>query len=209
MKTTFILSIIGLLTLISCESKDHCTPRSGDLVFQLSSDSEMSGAITAATAQGDSISYDHVGIVCMEGSKTFVIEAAPKHGVVLTEWETFIQQADGMVMRLRQPFDVEATITRAKSHLGEPYDWWYLPDNGKMYCSELVYESYLNEDGTPLFTARPMNFRNAIGEIPSFWVELFDRIGEPIPEGVPGTNPNDMARKASLEIVYQYIKTKE
>lgn len=204
-----ILYLVLSFILISCESKDHFTPRSGDLVFQVSAGSEMGEAITDATAKSDSISYDHVGIVCVEDGKTFVIEATPKQGVVLTAWEDFTEQADGMVMRLRQPCDMEKTIARAKSHLGEAYDWSYLPDNGKMYCSELVYESYRAADGKPLFTARPMNFRNADGEMPAFWTELFTRLGEPIPEGVPGTNPNDMAREASLEMVLQYIKTKE
>ncbi|MBO4984894.1 MAG: hypothetical protein J6C87_04540 [Bacteroides sp.] len=208
MKKIIILSFIFFFTLTSCTDKGNNSLRSGDLVFQVSAGSEMGEAITDATA-ADSISYDHVGIVFIENGKTFVIEATPEQGVVLTAWEDFAGQADGVVMRLRQPFDVERTIARAKSHLGEAYDWSYLPDNGKMYCSELVYESYRTADGKPIFTARPMNFRNADGEMPAFWTDLFSRLGEPIPEGVPGTNPNDMAREASLEVVYQYVKTKE
>lgn len=209
MKKIIILFFIFLLTLTSCTGKENNTLRSGDLVFQVSGGSEMGEAITDATAKNASVSYDHVGIVCVEDGKTFVIEATPKQGVVLTAWEDFTEQADGMVMRLRQPCDMEKTIARAKSHLGEAYDWSYLPDNGKMYCSELVYESYRTTDGKPLFTARPMNFRNADGEMPAFWTDLFSRLGEPIPEGLPDTNPNDMAREASLEVVYQYVKTKE
>lgn len=200
MKNIIILSFIFFLTLTSCTDKGNNVLRSGDLVFQVSAGSEMGEAITDATANSDSISYDHVGIVFIENGKTFVIEATPEQGVVLTAWEDFTEQADGVVMRLLQPFDVEKTIARAKSHLGEAYDWSYLPDNGKIYCSELVYESYRAADGKPLFTARPMNFRNADGEMPAFWTDLFSRLGEPIPEGLPGTNPNDMAREASLEV---------
>ena len=69
----------------------------------------------------------------------------------------------------------------------------------------LVWESYRAEDGTPLFTARPMNFRAADGTLPQFWADLFDRLGEPVPEGLPGTNPNDMAQEELLEEVHRYF----
>ena len=74
-----------------------------------------------------------------------------------------------------------------------------------MYCSELVYESYLGENGTPLFCARPMNFRTADGTLPCFWAELFEQLGESVPEGIPGTNPNDMAKEKILKEVHRYF----
>ena len=49
-----------------------------------------------------------------------------------------------------------------------------------------------------------MNFRNADGTMPQFWTDLFSRLGEPIPEGEPGTNPNDMARSTLLQTVHRY-----
>lgn len=64
-----------------------------------------------------------------------------------------------------------------------------------------MWESYRAENGTPLFTARPMNFRAADGTLPQFWADLFDQLGEQVPEGLPGTNPNDMAREELLEEV--------
>ena len=50
-----------------------------------------------------------------------------------------------------------------------------------------------------------MNFRAADGTLPQFWTELFARRGEAVPEGVPGTNPNDMAREAALEEVFRWF----
>ena len=50
-----------------------------------------------------------------------------------------------------------------------------------------------------------MNFRAADGTMPAFWTELFEKLGEPIPEGVPGTNPNDMAREGVLTEVGRYF----
>ena len=87
---------------------------------------------------------------------------------------------------------------RAFGFLGLPYDCSFRPDNGKLYCSELVWESYRTPDGRRRFPARPMNFRAADGSMPAFWTELFERLGEAIPEGEPGTNPNDMAHDPQL-----------
>ena len=77
-------------------------------------------------------------------------------------------------------------------------------DNGQLYCSELVWESYLAPDGSRLFPARPMNFRAADGTMPQFWVDLFAKLGEEIPEGIPGTNPNDMAHDPQLKEIARY-----
>ena len=101
--------------------------------------------------------------------------------------------------------DVGKNIESAKGHIGEPYDWSFRPDNGKMYCSELIYECYINDDGTHLFNAKPMNFRDEEGNMPLFWIELFEKSGESIPEGVYGTNPNDMSKEPFLKEVHRYF----
>ena len=74
-----------------------------------------------------------------------------------------------------------------------------------MYCSELIYESFLRRDGSHLFTAIPMSFRDKDGNMPSFWVELFKGLGMDVPEGEPGTNPNDMSKDPVLRLVHRYF----
>ena len=103
-----------------------------------------------------------------------------------------------VAMRLRDTAGLAASLRRAFGFLGLPYDCSFRPDNGKLYCSELVWESYRTPDGRRRFPARPMNFRAADGSMPAFWTELFERLGEAIPEGEPGTNPNDMAHDPQL-----------
>lgn len=77
-----------------------------------------------------------------------------------------------------------------------------------MYCSELVYESFLRRDGSHLFTAIPMNFRDKDGNMPEFWTGLFAGLGRDVPEGEPGTNPNDMSRDPALQLVFRYFGDK-
>lgn len=50
-----------------------------------------------------------------------------------------------------------------------------------------------------------MNFRAEDGTLPQFWTELFARRGESVPEGVPGTNPNDMSQERTLREVYRWF----
>ncbi len=200
-----------ILTALSCTPKRYA-PQEGDLLFQVAATSDFAQAITDATAQNDSVKFSHVAIVAMRDGKPYVIDASGEKGVARKEWNEFISAAptiDGkpgiVVKRANIDFPVEEAIARAERHIGEEYDWSYLPENGKMYCSELVYECYLRKDGTSLFTSRPMNFRDADGNMPLFWIELFEKIGEPIPEGVSGTNPNDMSKEIVLTEVYRFF----
>ena len=77
-----------------------------------------------------------------------------------------------------------------------------------MYCSELIYESYRDFDGNRIFQARPMNFRDPDGNLPTFWEELFAKLNMEVPEGVEGTNPNDLSKDPRLQdIPYCHIKS--
>ena len=190
------LIYIGMLLLaISCgQNRDRL--HTGDLLFQAGKNTEMTGAITAATGNGaDS-----------------VLEATTDGGVRLTLLEEFLGRSAKIggrpavvAMRLKDTAGIAAAVRRARSFLGVPYDYSFRPGREKLYCSELVWESYRAENGTPLFTARPMNFRAADGTLPQFWADLFDQLGEQVPEGLPGTNPNDMAREELLEEVHRYF----
>lgn len=185
-------------------------PRSGDLLFQAEGSSAFSQAITSATGRPDSLSFVHVGIVA--GAGAYVIEASPDGGVRLVRLERFLSSApevDGkpmvVVKRLDFDFPVTEAVENALAYIGEPYDWYYLPDNGRMYCSELIYESYISADGERIFKANPMNFRAPDGTMPSFWTELYEKLGIGVPEGIPGTNPNDISNDPRLEEVFRYF----
>lgn len=198
------LTISVFLCAFVCESANQL--KTGDLIFQLEGKSDFSKAISGATSLNDSASFVHVGIIEVTNEEVMVIEADPEAGVRCINLEEFIGNGNEntdryIVKRLDIGYPSDIAIQNAKSFIGQPYDWWYMPDNGKMYCSELVYESYVTEDGHKIFPASPMNFKAADGSIPSFWVKLFEELGEPVPQGVLGTNPNDMAADPRLSFV--------
>lgn len=206
-----VLIYIGILfSTISC-SREHGRLHTGDLLFQSGKNSEMAGAITAATGENGQMDFSHVGIAVVTNGADSVLEATTDGGVRLTALAEFLGRSakiDGrpavVAMRLKDTTGIAQAVARARKCVGLPYDYSFLPDNGRYYCSELVWDSYRAADGSPRFTARPMNFRAADGTLPQFWTDLFARQGEPVPEGVPGTNPNDMAREGLLEEVYRF-----
>ena len=191
------LIILGILTGKALELKN------GDLIFVGEGKGDFSKAISESTANHDSIRFVHVGIIEIDNGETFVIEASPDEGVRKVSIQQFLEHNPLIVIkRIKIDFPVEAMLEKAKSHIEEEYDWLYLPNNGKMYCSELVYETYLDKDGNHLFNSKPMNFRSPDGSMPQFWIDLFERLGTPIPEGVEGTNPADLSASPLLENVF-------
>lgn len=195
------ITLLTLLFIMTFSMKAQM--KTGDLIFAREGKGKFSQAISASTISDEGVSYVHVGIIIVEPNGDInVLEASPERGVCLTPLEIFEKDSNGYdVKRLNFNFPVDKAIELAKSHVGEQYDWWYLPDNGKMYCSELVYESYRDYNGNPIFKAKPMNFRDSEGNLPEFWVKLYQELGQPVPEGIPGTNPNDMSRDSGLILI--------
>ena len=198
-----------------------CTPQAerlqtGDLIFvgipadyDLDADS-MDSAIADATGGETGLNRIHTAIAEVDADgQVWIIDATIKYGVDRHPLDTFLRQftlRDGSlptfeVKRLADNARAEEFVRNAKQYLGLPYDVTFLPDNGAYYCTELVYDSYLDEDGKPLFHAAPMNFRNADGEMPRYWEQLFARIGQSVPQGVPGTNPQAMSEEPTLRSV--------
>ena len=200
-----LLLLLLTFALVACREQQQPW-QTGDLVFvEGTSAGAMDQAIVGSTG-----AMVHVGIVEVANDSVFVIDAAPKTGVSRRPWEAFMEaQKDEngnlpniSIMRLKDNHDALDFVDKAKSRIGADYDFAFLPDNGKYYCSELVYECY-QRDGKPLFEAAPMNFRNAEGAFDPYWVELFEAQGMEIPQGVSGTNPDDLFHSPLLVSLIQ------
>ncbi len=218
LRHAIILAAAALALCLSCGHSAGRRPfRSADLVFvKIPSgyslgDGTMSEAITSSTSGADSSRMTiHIAILEVAGDSTWIIDATIKRGVARYPLDTFLTDfrlKDGSlpVLAVKRP-DVSAGQARqfvenAKKFIGQPYDVHFLPDNGAMYCSELVYNSYILPDGTHLFKERPMNFLSPDGEMPQYWTQLFALLGQEVPQGVMGTNPQDMSEDPSLRDV--------
>lgn len=207
----YIIPALALLLSAACSRQTEPVLRTGDLLFvglpwdYRADSTDMGGAIVEATGS-DSINFIHTAIVETRGDSTWIIDATLKRGVARYPLDTFLVDftlRDGsspsfVVMRLKDSPKVADYVENAKKFIGLPYDSTFMPGNGAMYCTELVRESYRRDDGSCIFGDKPMNFKNLEGEFPAYWVKLFASLGMPIPQGVPGTNPQDMAKETVL-----------
>ena len=214
MKKKTLLVLITLLLAVSVQAQQHdrlgepnvvcCnefhnTLQTGDLLFLNDNKSAMEKAITASTGE-----YSHVALVERDSADdVWVIEASPKYGVQRIPYNQFERENNlGFfrgnidIYRLSVPFDTAAVIARAKKLVGKPYDDAFLPDNDAYYCSELIQVAFGD-----IFPSKPMNWRDAEGNLPEYWIKNFEELGIPVPEGVPGTNPADMSRSPLLKML--------
>lgn len=193
MKRSILTLFVALLLAQLGLSQQRC-----DLLF-FSDTAGMGRAVQESTGQ-----YSHVALVESVGDTVWIIDATPQYGVARRPF--VYDPSDGQpfpdVYEFVGPFDEYNVLQRARSFIGQPYDHAFQPDNGALYCSELIYECFLNDnknDGDRhLFTAKPMNWRDADGKIPLYWEQHFQKLGIPVPEGVPGTNPTDLSRSPLL-----------
>ena len=211
-------SIVGLTDIIppecSCSAmiqllqkigvwweNDAYVPSPGDLLFFRDTEG-MGAAVKESTGQ-----YTHVALVESVGDTVWIIDATPAQGVsrrpyILSNRDK--QSVPDIFRPYAATYDMDSVLTRARSYIGQPYDKAFLPDNGALYCSELIYECFLEdysyESGTDrhLFKAGPMNWRDANGNLPKYWVKHFKKLKMAVPEGVMGTNPTDLSRSPLL-----------
>ena len=187
MKRTLLLFILLLGGCLYAQER-HLQP--GDLLFY-SDAGGMGDAIKESTG-----CYTHVALVVEVGDTAWIIDATQRYGV---SRRPFLRRPESSVKsypyvyRLVVPFDTAAVIARATALIGKPYDDAFLPDNDAYYCSELIQVAF-----DTLFPSTPKNWRDKEGILPEYWIKHFEKLGVPVPEGMPGTNPTDLARSPLL-----------
>lgn len=151
-KTLIILGIILLILALpfssmvtetfTAQTEPIKDMREGDVIFQ-TSQSEQSPLLQIATRS----KITHCGILVMKNGEPYVLETLKT--LVLTPLDKFIARGvDGKYWLKRS--DKENIKIKYKSYLGKPYDLAFKFDNGKFYCSELIYDIYIKQLGIEL-----------------------------------------------------------
>lgn len=206
---------VGLLSF-SCQNKENSF-QNGDLIFvgipmdyALAFDSVDSGELIVVNRGKDTnINYIHIGILEIEGDSSWVIDATIKHGISRRPLTTFVEDftlPDGKlprfdVMRLSNNSNASQYVENAKKFCGRPYNSLFSRNTDSLYCSQLVYESYINADGARIFSEGPMNFKNKDGEFPPYWTWLFGVLNQEIPQDKTGILPADIAGSEGVKYV--------
>ena len=143
-----ILCVVGypfrsMLVEVVTATKDPIEDvKEGDVIFQTSL-SQQSPLIKMGTRS----TITHCGVVVMKDGKPYVLET--QKTLVLTPLKKFITRGkDGKYWHKRPKLD--NIKIKYNSYLGKPYDLAFKFDNGKFYCSELIYDIYLNQLGIEL-----------------------------------------------------------
>lgn len=121
-------------------------PQDGDVIFHVS-ESSQSMAIKVGTLSR----YSHCGIIIMKNKKPYVLEA--ENGVELTPMDKWLKRGKWFhhyrVMRLKDEQPLKLSYK-----LGGRYDRAFRFDNGRYYCSELVWEIYKKQNKIELCQPR-------------------------------------------------------
>ena len=155
-KTLYILGIVLIVIAlpfmqiaketITAETGPVSEVREGDVIFQTSK-SQQSPLIQIGTRS----KITHCGIIVMRGGKPYVLETLKT--LVLTPLDKFIARGEDGKYWIKRSSRENIKIKYAK-YLGKPYDLAFKFDNGRFYCSELVYDIYQKQLGIQLAEPR-------------------------------------------------------
>ncbi len=144
-----LLVLLGIYSFKPLSSPKASTLKEGDIVFQTSK-SQQAPFIIAAT---DS-KWSHCGIIIEKPDGLYVLEAISP--VSLTPYLQWVERGKGKRVGVKRYTEVPVKIKYSK-YLGKPYDLAFKFDNGKWYCSELVYDIYKRQLGVELCKPRPVS----------------------------------------------------
>lgn len=207
---TFILGLLCSGPYLTF-STNEIRLQTGDLIFQEACSGHLSNAIKSVTSSAEGYNFTHIGIVWIQNTDTFVIEAT--HPLVaITPIGEYLYPAGkedcpplSVAARLKEIYRplIPQAIEEALKLIGKEYDDAFALDNDKYYCSELVYGIFLKANNhIPVFQLNTMTFKaKGSDEFIPEWIDHFEKQKIPVPEGQAGINPGVMSRSEVLEIL--------
>ena len=145
-----ICLIASLFLLLGCNNrKDITNLQEGDIVF-IESQSSQSPYIKIGTMS----KWTHCGVVVNTPDGMKVLEASKT--VKLTPFNSFIGRAKNENWCIKRPKQKLTKPIHYNKYIGQPYDLEFKFNNGKMYCSELVWLVY-KEQGIELCKPRKVS----------------------------------------------------
>lgn len=192
--------------IVSAQQIDGYDFKNGDLLFQNLDCGPLCDAIETVTRGIDGSKFSHIGMVYRRNDSVYVLEAIGSD-VHLTPLHSFLKRSSHKVyigrVKKRYAKIADRAVVNAISKIGVAYDDVFIYNNGKYYCSELIYDAFkAANDDKPFFRLQPMTFKepetNAFFNV---WVDYYKELNMPIPEGKPGINPGGISRSRNIRIL--------
>lgn len=215
MSRILLISIISLsyccVLICSCHQPVHNELREGDLLFQDLNCGALCDAIETVTEGIDGKDFSHCAMVVNVHDTLRVIEAIGNR-VQVNSLKTFFERSGDTISiqnitvgRIKKEFEslIPKAAAFAIQQIGQPYDNEFLLNNNKLYCSELLYESFkAANNNDDFFILQPMTYKDPkTNEYFPAWVDYYQALQVPIPEGEPGINPGLISRSDKIEII--------
>lgn len=213
MKKQLFLLLLPLL-FVACAPKQKSvsepTIQPGDLLsVALPADYDLFDSLAGFANQSPDtcqLNYIHTAILDVDEEGIWIIDATLKRGVARYPLDTFLTDftlLDGSypyfeVLRLKDNSNAKTYVENAKKFVGEAYDTCFALNNGMHYCTELIYDSYL-ENGKPIFEPVTVSFADENGNVYLYWKQLFDLIKVSMPQNQKGLMPYDVRNSSLLE----------
>lgn len=183
----------------------------GDLLFQNLNCGDLCDAIEAVTEGVNGKEFSHCAMVIKVNDTLKVIEAIGDKVQINTLNNFFARSGDTTLIqnitvgRVKHRFEnlIPNVISNARKLIGQPYDVEFLLNNGKWYCSELVYETFKQSNNQKdFFELAPMTFKdpNTKTFFPA-WVNYYKELKTEIPEEKLGINPGLISRSNKIQII--------
>ena len=205
MKKYFYLLFISIL---SCNADFQL--QEGDLLFQDLDSSPLCNAIELVTPGYKEANFSHIGLIVSDNGKLKVLEAIPPK-VILTEIDDFLIRSKDkygnpkvIVGRLKDEYKntIQKAVEFANKKIGVEYDDVFIMNNSSYYCSELIYEAFLENR---IFKLQPMTFLHPeTKDTLQAWKDYYSALEVKIPQNKLGINPGIMSLSNKIEIVQIY-----
>lgn len=205
-----LLLILNNKLPANAQSSNYGKLRNGDILFQDLDCGPLCEAIESVTKGYGGRHFSHLGLVSIIADSVFIIEAIGTQ-VQKTAIDKFVNRSEHEILlgRPKRKFSniAKQSVVIAARKLSIPYDNAFLYNNGKYYCSELVYDVFKEANtNKPVFALEPMTFKmpNSNKFFP-VWVQYYKDLNLAIPEGEMGINPGGISRSKKLKM-YRYKK---
>lgn len=218
MSISRIILIVFILTGFTACKYDAISPKElqeGDILFQDLDCGDACDAIEKVTTGYNGLDFSHCGIVANVDGQMKVVEA---YGTVAaTDLDSFLARSKDehgnvkvIAGRPHEQDIAKKSAAIAQTYIGKSYDKAFKLGDDAYYCSELVYESYkAANNGQAYFPLNTMTFKEPDStDYMPFWVDYYNELNMPIPEGDSGINPGAISRSQHLDILLINIKEK-
>ncbi|MDZ4676602.1 MAG: YiiX/YebB-like N1pC/P60 family cysteine hydrolase [Oligoflexia bacterium] len=186
---------ILVLSILLLTSQTFGALKPGDLIFL-----KMPCYVCSLIEKTTNSPFSHVGILDRDASGAWVVIMAIEPKVMAVSLQYLLSRINSQPVYMRmksvngQILAIKA-VQNARRFIGTPYDSEFKLGISELYCSELVFYSFMNaNNGNPVFLLRPMTFKPFTSE----WTSV---LRHPPPEGLLGISPGDLARSIYLQRV--------